>query len=204
MGSFCDNLCIFCHVVLKNEAFNLRDGELAGVFPTCTGPRGLTYLPWRQEVWFRCVSPNEDDEDDESGYWDSFSTTSITENFPEISLKSERSIFLSSPAAQFQPMDIATCYTSDCLSGLADKSFGRESSFTETKTVLQTFLSTLQTRWRTWQTSSWDWKRRSLSTCKVVVKKRENAADSYSKSCPLRCKDSRSDCHVSRADRALS
>ena len=71
------------------EAFNLRDGELAGVFPTCTGPRGLTYLPWRQEVWFRCVSPNENDEDDESGYWDSFSTTSITENFPEISLKSD-------------------------------------------------------------------------------------------------------------------
>lgn len=68
------------------EVFDLKTGELAGILPTCQAPRGLTYLPSRQEVWFRCTSIHPTDPDGESGHWDSFSTTSIGANFPEVKL----------------------------------------------------------------------------------------------------------------------
>ena len=68
------------------EIFDLDYGHHVGSFPTCSGPRGFHFLPNRQEIWFRCTAPHTGDPDGESGYWDSFSTTSISSHFPEISL----------------------------------------------------------------------------------------------------------------------
>lgn len=71
------------------EVFDLDNGNLVGSFPTCSGARGFQFLPKRREVWFRCTTPHAGDPDGESGYWDSFSTTSLGQHFPEVALRSD-------------------------------------------------------------------------------------------------------------------